>query len=130
MPAATNSAGWRDEEYPLEKPEMATSVNSPPQVSCVIIFLDERDYLSESIESVIAQSSDQWELMLVDDGSTDGSTEIAQRYAALHPGKINYLEHSGHRNCGMNVSRNLGIKRSSGDFIALMDADDVWMPEK
>ena len=106
------------------------SVNSQPQVSCVIIFLDARDYLSESIESVIAQTSERWELTLVDDGSTDGSSEIARHYAALHPGKISHLEHSGHQNRGKNASRNLGIKRSIGEFIAFLDADDVWMPEK
>lgn len=109
---------------------MNASVKSPPTISCIIIFLDACDYLSASIESVIAQTTDQWELMLVDDGSTDGSTEIAQRYAALHPARIKYLEHDDHENRGKNASRNLGIRRSSGEFIALLDADDVWLPDK
>ena len=66
----------------------------------------------------------------MDDGSADASTRLAQRYAAEDPDRVRYLEHQGHRNRGMSASRNLGIGHARGDFIALLDADDIWLPEK
>jgi glycosyltransferase involved in cell wall biosynthesis len=105
-------------------------MNSRPLVSSVIIFLNAEKFIEEAIESVFAQTYDNWELLLVDDGSTDGSTQIALRYAERHPEKVRYLEHPGHQNRGMGASRNLGISRARGEYIALLDADDVWLPHK
>ena len=99
-------------------------------VSVIIIFLDEEKFIREAIESVFAQTYDNWELLLVDDGSTDASTKIALQYAEQHPGKVRYLDHEGHRNRGMSASRNLGIRHARGDYIAFLDADDVWLPDK
>ena len=101
-----------------------------PLVSAITIFLDAETFLREAIESVLAQTYANWELLLVDDGSTDGSTEIALGYARLYPQRIRYLEHEGHRNRGMSASRNLGIPHARGEYIALLDADDVWLPLK
>jgi glycosyltransferase involved in cell wall biosynthesis len=101
-----------------------------PLVSVIIIFLNAEKFLLESIASVFAQTYDSWELWLVDDGSTDASTEIAQRYAAQEPGQVCYLEHAGHQNRGMSASRNLGISYAKGEYIAFLDADDVWLPHK
>jgi glycosyltransferase involved in cell wall biosynthesis len=101
-----------------------------PLVTAVIIFLNTELYLREAIESVLKQTYETWELMLVDDGSTDGSTAIAQQYAAQYPHKIRYMEHAGHQNRGMSASRNLGIRRGTGEYIALLDSDDVWLPRK
>ena len=67
---------------------------------------------------------------MVDNGSTDRSTDIALQYAAHYPGRVRYLEHAGHQNRGMSASRNLGIKNAAGAYIALLDADDVWLPQK
>ncbi|MGH7895325.1 MAG: glycosyltransferase, partial [Candidatus Binatia bacterium] len=64
------------------------------------------------------------------DGSTDGSTAIARRWAERHPDRVCYLEHSGHANHGMSVSRNLGVGHARGDYVAFLDADDVWLPHK
>ena len=105
-------------------------MNHNALVSTVLIFLNEKKFLREAIESVFAQSYNHWELLLVDDGSTDGSSEIARSFSALHPGKVFYLHHDGHRNLGMSASRNLGIRHSRGKYIALLDADDVWLPTK
>src|SRR5918994_2063107 len=99
-------------------------------VSCIVIFLDEERFIEEAIKSVFAQTYENWELLLVDDGSTDGSTQIALRYAERHPGKVRYLEHPGHQNRGMSASRNLGISQAKGEYVALLDADDVWLPHK
>ncbi len=101
-----------------------------PLVSCVIIFLNPRPFLLEAIESVLAQTYRHWELFLVDDGSSDGSTKVAQQYEQNYPQQVHYLEHPHHQNRGKNASRNLGIRHASGELIALLDADDVWFPDK
>jgi glycosyltransferase involved in cell wall biosynthesis/SAM-dependent methyltransferase len=99
-------------------------------VSVIMIFLDEKRFIQEAIESVLAQTYKNWELLLIDDGSRDGSSEIAQRIAAEHPNRIRYLEHTGHQNLGMSASRNLGIRHAKGTYIAFLDADDVWVAKK
>lgn len=101
-----------------------------PLVSVIMIFLNAEKFMEEAIKSVFAQTYDNWELLLVDDGSTDGSSAIAQRYSEKYPKKVRYLEHDGHQNRGKSISRNLGISNSRGDYIALLDADDVFLPQK
>ena len=101
-----------------------------PRVSVVTTFLNARPFIEETIASVLAQDFTDFEYILVDDGSTDASTGIARRYAAAYPGKIRYIEHSDHRNLGMSASRNAGIAAAQGEFIAPVDADDVWTPNK
>lgn len=106
-------------------------MNSKALVSVIIIFLNAgQTFFEEAIESVFAQTYDNWELLLVDDGSTDISTKIALRYAEQHPGKVRYLEHEYHQNSGMSASRNLGIRNVRGAYIAFLDADDIWLPQK
>lgn len=105
-------------------------MSSKPLVSVVIIFLNAKKFIQEAIDSVFAQTYVNWELLLVDDGSTDGSTEIALRYADQYPGKVLYLEHDSHQNRGMSATRNLGIRNAKGEYIALLDSDDVWLPYK
>jgi len=101
-----------------------------PLVSVVLIFLNAEAFLEEAIESVLAQTWNDWELLLVDDGSTDRSTSIARRYAELQGERITYLEHDGHMNRGKSTSRNLGLQRARGEYVAFLDADDVWLPAK
>ena len=105
-------------------------MSQTPLVSGIMIFLNGEKYIEEAIASVFAQTYENWELLLVDDGSTDGSTAIAQQYAAQYPDRIRYLEHEGHQNRGMSATRNLGIRHAQGEYIAFLDADDVWLPEK
>src|SRR5438105_1562536 len=104
-------------------------MSSKPLVSAITIFLNEEKFLQEAIASVFAQTYDNWELLLVDDGSTDASTEIALRYAKQYPEKVRYVEHRGHQNRGMSAARNLGIRNAKGQYIAFLDADDVWLPK-
>ena len=101
-----------------------------PLVSVVAIFLNGQPYLSDAVECVLAQDFQDFELLLVDDGSTDGSTRLALDYARRWPGRVIYLEHEGHSNRGMSASRNLGIRHARGKFLALIDADDIWRPTK
>lgn len=102
-------------------------MNSKPLVSCIIIFFNAERFFEEAIESVFSQSYDNWELLLADDGSKDGSTLIARQYAQKYPEKIRYLEHENHQNCGMSATRNLGIRHAEGKYIGFLDADDVWL---
>jgi glycosyltransferase involved in cell wall biosynthesis len=101
-----------------------------PMVSIIMIFLNADRFMREAIESVVTQTFDDWELLLVDDGSSDGSTALAGEYQARFPSRVRYLEHPGHRNRGMSASRNLGVAEARGRLIAFLDADDVWLPDK
>jgi glycosyltransferase involved in cell wall biosynthesis len=101
-----------------------------PRVSVVTPIYNSRDFLPPAVESVLAQTYPDWELLLADDGSKDGSAELARDYARRHPGRIIYLEHEGHRNRGVSATRNLAIRHARGEYLALLDADDVWLPEK
>jgi len=107
-----------------------SGVPGRPLVTVVMIFLNTEKFLSEAIESVLAQQYKHWELMLVDDGSSDGSTEIARAYARRYPDRVQYLEHPQHENRGMSASRNLGVRHGRGAYVAFLDSDDTWLPEK
>ncbi len=99
-------------------------------VSVVVNFLNAERFLEEAIASVHAQTYRTWELLLVDDGSTDASTEIARRHAKRDAERVRYLEHPGHENKGASAARNLGIAQARGELIAFLDADDVWLPNR
>ena len=101
-----------------------------PRVSVVLIFLDAEEFIREAIQSVADQTVANWELLLVDDGSTDGSTEMARRYSTEDPARIRLLQHPGGVNRGMSASRNLGLREARGEFVTFLDADDVYLPEK
>jgi glycosyltransferase involved in cell wall biosynthesis len=105
-------------------------MSGKPLVSAIIIFLNGEKFIDEAVESVLAQTYENWELLLVDDGSSDASSKIALRYVEQYHAKVRYLEHDGHQNRGMSASRNLGIGAAKGHYIAFLDADDVWLPHK
>ena len=103
---------------------------SVPAVSVIVNFLDQKAFIRESLDSVLAQTFQDWELLLIDDGSNDGSTEIAQQYARAFPAKIRYFEHAGHENRGISASGNVGLRAARAAYVAFLDADDVWLPSK
>src|ERR1019366_1027700 len=109
---------------PDHSPEhaMATEKHNRPVtkalVSTIIIFLDAERFLAEAVESVLAQTYPTWELWLVDDGSTDRSSQLAHDFAAKYPDRIQYLEHPGHENRGKSASRNLGLRPAPGEYVA------------
>jgi glycosyltransferase involved in cell wall biosynthesis len=110
--------------------ETIEPIAAAPRVSVITPFLNAQSFLAEAVESVRAQSTQDWELLLIDDGSTDGSSATARGYAANTPERIRYLHHAGHRNRGKSVSRNLGIAHARGEFVVFLDADDVLLPHK
>lgn len=85
-------------------------------------------YVAESIESVMAQTYTNWELLVVDDGSTDGSVDIVREYTARDE-RIHLLFNDNHT--GMpSGPRNHGMKHATGECIAFLDSDDLWMKDK
>jgi len=101
-----------------------------PSVSAIIIVYNGERYLAEAIESVIAQSFTDWELIIADDGSRDRCIEIAQDYAGRYPDRIRAISHSDRANHGMSATRNLGISAARAPLIGFLDCDDIWHPEK
>jgi glycosyltransferase involved in cell wall biosynthesis len=106
------------------------SRDGAPRVTAIIVFLDAEEFIEEAIASVLAQTYTSWELILVDDGSTDGSTAIARGWVEREPGRIRYLDHPDHRNLGISAARNLGFANATGEYVGFLDADDLWLPEK
>jgi len=95
-------------------------------VSIIVPIYNTEDYLAEAIESVLAQTHHHWELLLIDDGSTDRSAEICQKFLE----RDNRIQYHYKENGGQASARNLGIKKSNGVWIAFLDSDDIWLPNK
>lgn len=110
--------------------EKSISQHEGPLITVITPFCNEGRYLREAIESVLKQTYQHWEYLLVDDGSTDESTAIAKEYSSEFPDKIFYLEHAGHANKGVCAARNLAIEKANGTYIAFLDGDDFWLPDK
>jgi len=100
---------------------------SSPIVSVVTPVYNAALFLEKTIQSVLNQTYPHWELLLIDDCSTDTSFEIAKGYSEKDS-RIKSYQLS--ENQGAGIARNLGIKEASGSYIAFLDADDLWFPEK
>lgn len=100
-----------------------------PLISIVIPFYNREEFLADAIESILGQTYQNWELILIDDGSTDNSVAIARRYIENNPQQIFLHAHQGGKNRGASSSRNLGIRYASGDFITFLDSDDVFFAD-
>jgi glycosyltransferase involved in cell wall biosynthesis len=96
-----------------------------PAVSIVMPTYNRANLIAETVNSVIAQTFKNWELIIIDDGSTDNTSDVLLH---LNDQRIQYLffPHSGM----LGKLRNIGIKLSKGQFIAFLDSDDVWAPDK
>ena len=86
-------------------------------------------FLSEQIDSIINQSFTDWKLIIRDDGSTDGTTEILLDYQSKYPKKITVLEH-GHENIGVILNFSKLLEASNAPYIMFCDQDDIWLAEK
>lgn len=96
-----------------------------PLVSVIIPAYNAERFISETIESVVNQTFSDFELLIVDDGSTDNQKKIIKEFAASD-NRIRYIHQL---NEGVSAARNNGFKNSCGQFIAFLDADDVWLPD-
>lgn len=104
--------------------------NDAPLVSVVIPIFNRAAFMDEAVNSVMSQTFTNWELILVDDGSTDGSFEKAQGWAERHPDRIRCITHEGRVNRGISATRNRGNQVARGSYLACLDSDDKWVPEK
>lgn len=102
-------------------------VEKKPLVSVIIPCFNGEIFIGEAIESVITQTYHNWELIIIDDSSTDNSKGIIQKYAAKEK-RIKFVQNE--RNRGIPSTRNIGIKFSQGEYIAFLDQDDLWFDEK
>ncbi len=95
-------------------------------VSVVMPSYNTAKYIAESIESVINQTYPYWELIIVDDCSTDDTDSVVANY--LSDTRIRYLKNE--TNSGAAISRNYALREAKGKWVAFLDSDDVWLPEK
>lgn len=96
-----------------------------PKVSVIVPIYNVKQYLANSLDSIAGQKFDELEVLLIDDGSSDGSAEIAKAYAA----KDRRYRYIRQENAGVSAARNRGIEEAKGDYLAFYDADDI-VPEK
>src|SRR5258706_9894136 len=116
-------------EQPTDNPVHATASPSldaggaKPLVSVIIPTFNNAPYLVESLNSVLNQSFRNFEVLVIDDGSTDNTAEVLQPYSA----SIRYIRQN---NGGPSSARNRGLKEALGQFIAFQDSDDIWLADK
>lgn len=97
-----------------------------PLVSVVMPCFNAGPFVAEAVGSVLGQTHERVELVVVDDGSTDGSPVLLANLACQHPGRVRLL---GTERVGPYRARNVGLKHVQGSFVAFLDADDWWLPE-
>ncbi|APY11008.1 glycosyl transferase [Seonamhaeicola sp. S2-3] len=97
------------------------------KVSIITPTYNSESFIKQTITSILNQTYTNWELILVDDASTDKTVEIINQFLKTNP-QISLLQNS--KNRGAAISRNKGIEAAKGDFIAFLDADDLWKPDK
>lgn len=95
-------------------------------VSIIMPSFNTAQFISASINSVLSQSYTNWELLIVDDCSTDNTDEIVKSF--LFDNRINYFKNK--KNSGAAISRNFALSKARGEWIAFLDSDDLWLPEK
>lgn len=100
--------------------------NPAALVTVIIPAYNRSEYIDHTVRSVLDQTYPQVELIVVDDGSSDGTFERLQAYGD----QIRLLTHEGHVNRGQSAALNVGLKAARGEFIAILDSDDYWAPDK
>ena len=104
-------------------PQFATTRNL---ISIIIPLYNKSAYIAHALDSVLTQTYQDYEIIVINDGSTDGSENIVKSYLKENPEKITLINQE---NQGVSVARNTGIKHAQGELIAFLDADDEWQPE-
>lgn len=98
-------------------------MNSLPTISVILPTYNRAKFIARAINSILNQTYTDYEIIVVDDGSVDNTKEILKPYM----GKIEYIYHE---HLGASAARNVGIKAAKGEYIAFLDSDDEWLPEK
>ena len=94
-----------------------------PKVTCIITTFNRAIFLQQAIDSILTQDFEMFDLIVVDDGSTDHTASIIRNYGT----KLRYISQA---NKGASAARNLGLKKAQGEYIAYLDSDDLWEPHK
>lgn len=100
-----------------------------PLVSVIMPLYNGISFVDQAVQSVLDQTYNNWELLVVDDGSKDESFQRA-KYWEKQDVRIHALQHQNGANKGVSATRNLAIKNSRGEYLALLDCDDTWVPDK
>ena len=94
-----------------------------PIISCIIPVYNGERYLAETLNSVVEQTYRPLEIIVIDDGSTDGSSRVAEAFGR-------HVQYCWQENAGEAAARNRGLSMAQTEFVAFLDADDLWHPEK
>jgi teichuronic acid biosynthesis glycosyltransferase TuaG len=101
--------------------------NNDKLISIVMPAYNSEKYIEDAINSVLAQTYKGWELLVLDDGSTDGTKQIVENICKMNS-RVKYIKNK--KNLGVSATRNKGVKLSNGEWIAFLDSDDMWEPSK
>jgi len=112
----------------MQEPKSQKNNQIKGRVSVLIPLYNRADYIKETIESVLSQDYTNKELIVVDDGSTDGGDLLVEDYA--RQGKLTLLRHHGRANKGQSAALNLASSHATGEFVAILDSDDYFVPGK
>ena len=95
-------------------------------ISVIIPTYNRAEYLVKAVDSVLSQTYQDVEIIIIDDGSTDNTKEVLKKYT----GKPQAIKYTYQNNAGAAAARNAGLKMAAGEYIAFLDSDDLWLPEK
>ena len=104
---------------------MTERSSPPPMVSVIIPAYNVERFLDEAVESALAQTYRNLEVLIIDDGSTDGTQVIGEKWTG--DPRVRYIRQE---NAGPAAARNRGVEEARGEYIAFLDSDDLWLPEK
>lgn len=110
-----------------QKKDIRTDTSSL-KVSVIIPLYNQKEYVSDAVNSVLTQSYNNLEIIIIDDHSQDSSLDVALKLKRDNQGIIKVLNNE--KNCGVSFTRNRGVNNANGNFIAFLDADDFWFPLK
>lgn len=97
-----------------------------PKVSAIIPCYNREKYIARTVESVLTQSYPDIELVVIDDGCTDGTRKVLESFGE----RVRILEHPGRENRGQSAGINLGLAHTDGDYVGILDSDDLWLAHK
>ncbi len=115
----------KDDAQKISHNKRNNDVYEPGLVSVIIPTYNRADCIAGSIDSVLAQTYQNYEIIVVDDGSTDNTKQVLQPYVDNR-----HIQYLYQKNAGCAAARNTGIRASCGEWIAFLDSDDRWLPEK
>ncbi len=101
--------------------------NQTPKISVIVASYNYQDYIQETLESLAGQTYKNYEVIIVDDGSSDNSVEVIQKYVQKYD-FMKLYQHPGGENRGLIETVQLGLEKSTGDYIAFCESDDYWTP--